>query len=77
MRTIIRLLVFTTAAFLSEATFAQDGQQSWLVETMYKSGKINTVIAIVAMLLAGLTAWMFLMDRKLRKMEQQQRSGQA
>ncbi|MBK9759113.1 MAG: hypothetical protein IPO90_03850 [Flavobacteriales bacterium] len=77
MRTIIRLVVFITAALLCEATFAQGGQQSWLVETMYKSGKINTVITIVTIFLAGLTAWMFLMDRKLRKLEQQQRSGRA
>ncbi len=40
---------------------------------MYKSGKINTVVAVVAVLIAGLAAWMFMMDRRIRKMEQRQR----
>ena len=58
------------------ATFAQDGRQGWLVDTMYRSGKINSVLAVVAVLIAGLATWMFVMDRKLRRMarEQQQRN---
>ena len=34
------------------ATFAQDGRQGWLVDTMYRSGKINSVLAVVAVLIA-------------------------
>ncbi len=49
------------------ATFAQ--APSWLEETMFRSGKINVVVAVVAVILAGLAAWMFMMDRKLRRME--------
>jgi uncharacterized protein HemX len=61
-----------TASVFSAATFAQQSQESWLVETMYKSGKINSVVAVVAVLIAGLAAWMFVMDRKVRRMEQEQ-----
>ena len=68
MRT-TRTVMFITLCLLSGATFAQQGQESWLVETMYKSGKINSVMAVVAVLIAGLAAWMFVMDRKVRKME--------
>ena len=57
------------ASVFSAATFAQQSQESWLVETMYQSGKINTVVAIVVVLITGLAAWMFLMDRKVRRME--------
>lgn len=64
--------MLTTASLYSAATFAQDGQQGWLVDTMYKSGKINSVMAVVAVLIAGLAAWMFMMDRKVRRMEQEQ-----
>jgi capsular polysaccharide biosynthesis protein len=38
---------------------------------MYHSGKINTVIAVVAVLLVGLATWMFSMDRRIKKMEQE------
>ena len=65
-------MMFITASLLGAATFAQPSQESWLVETMYKSGKINTVVAVVAVLIAGLAAWMFVMDRKVRRMEQEQ-----
>ena len=69
MRTISRALMFISASLFSAATFAQQGQESWLVETMYKSGKINTVVAVVAVLITGLAAWMFMMDRKVSRLE--------
>jgi len=61
--------MFISASLFSAATFAQQGQESWLVETMYKSGKINTVVAVVAVLITGLAAWMFMMDRKVSRLE--------
>ena len=69
MRTITRALTVILLSLFSGATFAQQSQESWLVETMYKSGKINSVMAVVAVLIAGLAAWMFVMDRKVRRME--------
>ena len=73
MRTITRALTVILLSLFSGATFAQQSQESWLVETMYKSGKINSVMAVVAVLITGLAAWMFVMDRKVRRMEQEQR----
>lgn len=61
--------MFISASLFSAATFAQQGQESWLVETMYKSGKINTVVAVVAVLITGLATWMFMMDRKVSRLE--------
>ncbi len=61
--------MFISASLFSAATFAQQGQESWLVETMYKSGKINTVVAVVAVLITGLATWMFVMDRKVSRLE--------
>ena len=62
------MLIGTLAA---AGTFAQQPAPDWLEETMYHSGKINTVIAVVAVLLIGLAAWMFSMDRRIKKMEQE------
>ena len=61
--------MFISASLFSAATFAQQGQESWLVETMYKSGKINTVVTVVAVLITGLATWMFMMDRKVSRLE--------
>jgi CcmD family protein len=76
MQTLLRILSSVVATLGYVATFAQTEQRpNWLVETMYKSGKINNVLAVVTVLIAGLATWMFMMDRKLRKMEQQQRGS--
>lgn len=71
MRTINRTLTLIILSLASAATFAQPGQENWLVDTMYKSGKINTVVAVVSVLIAGLATWMFMMDRKVRRMEKE------
>lgn len=62
--------LFLLCTLSSAVTFAQDGTEPWLVETMYKSGKINAVVAVVAVVLAGLAAWLFSMERRIRRMEQ-------
>jgi len=62
------LLIGTLSA---AGTFAQQPAPAWLEETMYSSGKINTVVALVAVLLIGLAAWLFSMDRRIHKMEQE------
>ena len=72
MRTTVKTLMAIALLLLHVATFAQDGRQGWLVDTMYRSGKINSVLAVVAVLIAGLATWMFVMDRKLRRMEREQ-----
>lgn len=72
MRTIVRPLLLLLGTLASASTFAQEPGADWLVETMYSSGKINTVVAVVAVLIAGLAGWMFVMDKKLRRMEREQ-----
>lgn len=67
-------LVLVLCMFASLAVSAAE-PQSWLVESMYSSGKINTVVAVVAVLVAGLATWMFLMDRKLQRLEKEVRDG--
>lgn len=70
MRMMLRLLMLVMITAAPAVTFAQQaGQQDWLVETMYRSGKINSVVAVVAVVLAGLAVWMFRMDRRIKRME--------
>ena len=67
MRRLPALLIGSLSA---AGTFAQQPAPDWLEETMYHSGKINTVIAVVAVPLIGLAAWLFSMDRRIKWMEQ-------
>lgn len=41
-------------------------------ETMYSSGKIYVVLAVVLVILLGIFAYMVWFDRRLRKMEDEQ-----
>lgn len=48
---------------------AQNAAPSWLEESLYGNGKINTVVIVVSIILLGIGLWMFRMDRKLSRME--------
>ncbi len=54
---------------LPMSTFAASGAPGWLQERMYASGKINTVVMVVAVVLIGIAIWMLLLDRRLAKLE--------
>ena len=43
--------------------------QSTLDETMHSSGKINVVIAVIAIILLGFFIYLFLIDRKVGRLE--------
>jgi type IV secretory pathway VirB2 component (pilin) len=66
--------LFLLAAFVAapNALLAQ-GSPDWLVDTLYGSGKINTVIAVVAVILLGLAFWLFRLDRRIARMENHHR----
>lgn len=46
--------------------FAQDAK---MADVMRSEGKIYVVVAIILIILAGLIAYLFLLDRKLSRME--------
>ncbi len=62
---------------LAGSTFAQETAPDWMVDTLYGSGKINTVVAVVTVILLGLAIWMFTTDRKLRRLEKRVSGKQA
>ena len=65
--TIIGLI--TLMCCLPAAAMAQDGTPSWLEESLHASGKMNTVIAVVTIILIGIGIWLFAQDRKLTRLE--------
>jgi hypothetical protein len=71
MRTLRRLPALLIGTLSVAGTFAQRPAPDWLEETMYHSGKINTVVAVVSVLLIGLSIWLFSMDRRINRMEQE------
>lgn len=42
---------------------------SWIEDSLYRGGKINAVVAVVAVIIIGLAVWMFRMDRRISSME--------
>ncbi|HOP43792.1 MAG: hypothetical protein R2810_17800 [Flavobacteriales bacterium] len=56
-------------------TFAQDNAPGWLEQSLHAAGKMNTVIAVVAVVLIGLLLWMASLDRRLRKAEKRVENG--
>jgi len=67
-----KLLILVMGALLPLSTFAQSDAPAWLEERMYHSGKINTVIAVVSVVLIGIGTWMFLLDRRIGRLEKKQ-----
>ena len=70
------LLTLLSAAFIAIFAFSANAQAStdWLTNTMFSSGKINVVVAVVAAVFILLVIYLFSIDRKLTKIEKNQRN---
>jgi type IV secretory pathway VirB2 component (pilin) len=67
---------FASTAFMILAslnTMAQDAAPSWLEHSLHGNGKINTVVAVVAIIILGLGLWMWRMDQRIKAMEERHR----
>lgn len=71
-RPLAKLLIMIMGTLLPLSTFAQAQAPAWLEEHLYRSGKITTVIVVVSVVLIGLGAWMFAMDRRIGRLEKKQ-----
>lgn len=47
---------------------------SWVEDSLYRGGKINAVVAVVAVIIIGLAVWMFRMDRRISRWEKEKRA---
>lgn len=68
-----RLTLLFVAALFPLGTFAAGEAPSWLADTLYGSGRMHAVIAVVAVVLLGLAGWMAAFDRRLTRLERQRR----
>jgi len=59
--------------FCSGRAFSQSGTD-WLENTMFQSGKINVVVAVVGVLIIILFIYLFSLDRKLKKIEEEEKN---
>ncbi len=69
MRNISACFALLLSMLASVDVQAQQTAPDWLVEGLYGSGKMNTVVAVVAVILLGIGVWLFTQDRKLSRME--------
>ena len=65
----MRTLTFISLLLLSVGAHAQSAAPSWLEDTLYGNGKLNTVLIVVSVIILGIGFWMFSMDRRLKKLE--------
>lgn len=63
------LLTMTLTTIVSLAS----AQQAEMADVMRSEGKIYVVVAIILIVLSGLILYLFLLDRKLTRMEKQLR----
>jgi CcmD family protein len=68
MKKIISLFCFVVALLINSAASAQDAE---MADGMRANGKIYVVVGIVLIVLAGLVVYLFVMDKKLTKLEKQ------
>jgi hypothetical protein len=73
--TIPALLTLVFCMFATLPATAQGAPPDWLEDSLYGSGKMNTVIAVVALILLGIGFWLFAQDRRLTRLEDRLRSN--
>ncbi|MGC1240247.1 MAG: CcmD family protein [Chryseosolibacter sp.] len=67
MKTSLKYLLALCLSVFAEKAFAQNAE---MADTFRSEGKIYVVVAIVLIVLTGLIVYLFLLDRKISKLEQ-------
>lgn len=68
----MKKLTFLLLSLLSlTSVFAQADQKVEMADTMRSSGKIYVVVAVIAVIFAGLAIYLFSIDRRLKKIEKE------
>ncbi len=66
MERTFKYMLIALLAMVSLPAFSQEVE---MADTMRSEGKIYVIVAIVLIVLAGLIAYLFLLDRKVSKLE--------
>jgi CcmD family protein len=51
--------------------FCQEAHQPVMADAFYKEGKVYVVVVVLAIVLLGMIVYLFSMDRKLKKLEEE------
>jgi hypothetical protein len=68
MKKIASMFFFFASIFTTSTAFAQDAE---MADGMRASGKIYVVVGIILIVLLGLILYLFMMDKKLTRLEKQ------
>lgn len=60
---------YAYALLLMLASFAANAQDAEMADVMRSNGKIYVIVGIILIVLVGLIAYLFLLDRKITKLE--------
>ncbi len=65
-----KLTLFTILSLISQASHAQAAEVE-MADTMRANGKIYVVVGIILIVLIGFIAYLFMLDRKLDRLEKE------
>lgn len=68
MKKIVSLVLFLVGVLINQTAFAQDAE---MADGMRASGKIYVVVGIILIVVIGLVVYLFMMDKKLTRIEKQ------
>lgn len=69
----LSLFLVLLSGLFSSAAVAQSGTD-WLENTMYSSGKINVVVAVVSIVFVLVVIYLVSIDRKVSKLEKSEKN---
>lgn len=64
-----RIVKYTLISLFAMISFPALSQEVEMADTMRSEGKIYVVVAIILIVLTGLISYLFLLDRKVGKLE--------
>jgi CcmD family protein len=74
MRKLKSLFTFILLFLLTQISYAQnDGDKVDMADTMRSNGRIYVVVAVVVLILIGLILYLVRLDRKITRMEKENR----
>ena len=65
-----KILTLLTGAILIFTSHVQAQQEVEMADSMRSSGKIYVVVGMILIVLTGLIVYLFLLDRKVKKIEE-------
>lgn len=70
MKKVISTILLIVAMF---GAFAQEPEKVEMADALRASGKIYVVVAVIAVIFLGIATYLFYMERRLRKLEKEQK----